>query len=62
MQDLSSNTDLGYSLKFAFKSGLAICCAICYSLVSNIATVSLSNAANQLHVKTIAAVVRKELE
>jgi hypothetical protein len=58
---LSYNTDLSYILKFAFKSGLALSFATCYLLVSNIATVSLSNAANQLHVITIAD-VKQELE
>jgi thiosulfate reductase cytochrome b subunit len=61
LQDLSYNKILGYSLKFAVNTGLAMSCGICFSLVSNTATVPLSNAANQLHIIAIAAVVKKEL-
>ena len=59
LQDLSYNTDLGYSPKFAVNISLAVSCGICFSLVSNTATVSLSNVANRWHIITIAAVFKK---
>ena len=61
LQDLSYNKNLGYCLKFAVNTGLDMSCGICFSLVSSTATVPLSNAANQLHITTAAAVVKKEL-